>query len=318
MRSSWIASRNLTFFKGPSLTVLVHAGAWQALILWTSFFMRVGFETQTMSLSEAGNLLSGLKRSLLQLIRVSAVPCDITIQAILKPLWGMFSHWKGWEPYDFRTPVPELLAMAMMGAAHCLGWTDMVVFTALGFYCLLRPGEALGLQPEDFYWPGDALHDSALPGDAIQGVVTIRNPKIRRKGLQHVLIELRWMLLLLQDFLGRLPRGSRALPWTELQLLRRWRLLLRVLKLPYNCHMPEMNLRAWTPAGLRSGSATQDYLRWQNLDRLLWRGRWSQITTLKHYIQLGVYHTGAQQFLPHQRTLLTFYANTARTCIMDR
>ena len=42
--------------------------------------------------------------------------------------------------------------------------------------------------------------------------------------------------------------------------------------------------RQFTPAGLRAGGATHDYLAGSTVERLMWRGRWAAITILKHYV----------------------------------
>ncbi len=42
--------------------------------------------------------------------------------------------------------------------------------------------------------------------------------------------------------------------------------------------------RQFTPAGLRAGGATHDYLKGSPVERLLRRGRWASLATLKHYI----------------------------------
>ncbi len=40
-----------------------------------------------------------------------------------------------------------------------------------------------------------------------------------------------------------------------------------------------------TPAGLRAGGATHDYLAGSPVERLMWRGRWAAFTVLKQYVQ---------------------------------
>ena len=63
----------------------------------------------------------------------------------------------------------------------------------------------------------------------------------------------------------------------------RWRCLATVLD--EICRFANFCL----PAGLRAAGATDDYLCFQNVGRLLRRGRWHQLRTLEHYLQSGTY-----------------------------
>ena len=43
--------------------------------------------------------------------------------------------------------------------------------------------------------------------------------------------------------------------------------------------------RAVLPSSLRAGGATASYLSGLSLEKLMWRGRWESVMTLRHYIQ---------------------------------
>ncbi len=47
------------------------------------------------------------------------------------------------------------------------------------------------------------------------------------------------------------------------------------LGLPANRH---------TPAGIRASGATREYLHGATVERLMWRGRWEALSSLKHYV----------------------------------
>jgi hypothetical protein len=292
----------LRFYGGPSLLDLMGAGAWQAMTVWIILYLQISFETDLITLSGAGNLLSGLRRKILQALQTHALP-DLVIQMLLKPLWAAFGTWKRLEPYEFRTPVPYDVAVALMAAATMVSRKDFCLFIALGFFALLRPGEILALEVRDFWF--DRLKQKL--------VISIRNPKIKRGGCQHVVVEDHWLVTLLYDYMVVLPPCHRLFPWTEWQLLKMWRALLRVIRVSVSSHDPTTLLSRWTPAGLRSGGATYHYITYQSLDKLMWKGRWAQMSTLHHYIQLGVYHYTVQKLPVQAEARLHFYTHSART-----
>lgn len=49
-----------------------------------------------------------------------------------------------------------------------------------------------------------------------------------------------------------------------------------------------------SPAGLRAGVATFDYLCHGDLNRLQWHGSWHLKAVLEHYVQLSVYASQIQ------------------------
>ena len=63
-------------------------------------------------------------------------------------------------------------------------------------------------------------------------------------------------------------------------------------------HDPSLLCCRFSPAGLRSSGATQDFLARQSLDRVFWRGRWASLPVLKHYLHLVVYHIASISFPP--------------------
>ena len=71
----------------------------------------------------------------------------------------------------------------------------------------------------------------------------------------------------------------------------------------------------FTPAGLRSGGATFDYLQHQNLDRLMWRGRWHSLAVLQHYVQLGVYTYTNQATWHYSMQRVENWAQVARLLV---
>ena len=68
----------------------------------------------------------------------------------------------------------------------------------------------------------------------------------------------------------------------------------------------------------RGGGATHEYMEHRNLDRLLWKGRWSQMSTLKHYIQLAVYHYTRVPQNALSEARLQFFAQHGRMLLQEK
>ena len=62
--------------------------------------------------------------------------------------------------------------------------------------------------------------------------------------------------------------------------------------------------RRFTPAGLRAGGATHDYLMGNTVERLMWRGRWLALSTLRHYVQECASVLAVAQMEPTAQTRL--------------
>ena len=85
------------------------------------------------------------------------------------------------EPYEFRLPLSEQIALGLAGLYVQRGDLRIALFLVLGFHGLLRPGELMALRWRHLVFWWDSL--SALR------VVLIDNPRIKSLALQHVLLE---------------------------------------------------------------------------------------------------------------------------------
>jgi hypothetical protein len=297
----------ITFWGGPPIQQLITDSALQALLVWVLFYLQVGYDTGTLGLADAANTLCGLKRILCTMLLTVYVPgSPIFVPDLFKPLWFFYSKWKAVEPYEFRLPVPLMLFKAMTGVCMTAQWRLMALFLSLGFWCLMRPGEMLALCHNDFWQPAE---------QSSVGIIRIRNPKIKRIAVQHVVVEQKWLLCLCK--LCFQPHVGHVLifPWSQWHLQKCWSQVLRVLKVGTVNHQALLLSpgpdKAWSPAGLRAGGATWDYICFQNLDRLMWRGRWASMTVLQHYVQLGTFHVTQHFHQPHTLRLLLHYSKQA-------
>ena len=131
------------------------------------------------------------------------------------------------------------------------------------------------------------------PGMGVPAIVRIRTPKIKVPATQHVIVENAALVCVWTAIKEAICSSSDQCicPFTVLGLHKKWTQALRVLHLDHPFAVEGTSLLTrLTPAGMRAAGATLDFLEKENLDRLLWRGRWKSLPVLKHYVQLGVYH----------------------------
>ncbi|CAE7816037.1 unnamed protein product [Symbiodinium sp. CCMP2592] len=189
--------------------------------------------------------------------------------------WQTVSRWELCEPAVHRTPLPFGIFQAMIALSLAWNWRRWAACTALAFFGMCRPGEALKASREDVLLPIDLL------GECIDSVfLTIRSPKTRRRGggrVQHAKVQDPDGVRLCQAVFGSLPMRQPLYPGSPASYRRRWDALLRVLKIPARVHL--------TPASLRAGGVVREYRRAVDISNLLWRMRLRSVSTLERYLQ---------------------------------
>ena len=291
----------MTILGGVTVDTLLSESETGAVQIWVLLLMQLHYDVGSAGVSEIGNLLSGLSRLVRLSVWVSHAAAPIS-DAFLRPLWKAFSHWKRVEPYEFRMPLPRTCIHALMGACVFHNRWHLLLFVLLTFHCWLRPNECLQLT-----WR-DICVDSKL--EAL-GVVTIRNPKIKVPHTQHVLIECPFVAA----FCAHMKNAhggsvdSQVFSFTTYGLHKNWTFLVQTLALNQLARHSSGLVTHATPGGLRSSGATLDFLNFESLDRVKWRGIWATDGALKHYLQLGVYHLAAVQLSRETRWLVSKYSN---------
>jgi hypothetical protein len=282
--------RMVCLLGGTQLEEFLAAEAWSALLVWALLFLQMGFDTGFSTVGDAGNFLSGLRRWLLQATLKGLTSGDPR-PGIMPPLWSAFKHWRAVEPYEFRLPVPEWVNIGFIGLALESADYSMALFLTLGFHCLLRPAEICSLLFQSIVL--------FLDDPGVLGIVRVEDPKVKATKKQHVLIESTWVAKLVRHLLEMIgvpaDKNAKVFSWSEYDVSRRWKgLMKRALLAQASLYSLGANCldKCFTPGGLRAGGATAYYMEHQDLFRLLWRGRWQQMATLKHYLQLGAYHLG--------------------------
>ena len=183
------------------------------------------------------------------------------------------------------------------------------MFVLLGFHCWLRPAELLGLCWTDVV----PIYSEPLTF----GLVRVGSPKIKVPAVQHVLIEcsfIREVFVLIRSVLDR-PGHEHIFPWAPAQLAKQWQEMLRRIGLHEDldyvsaaCDVESEFSKRLTPAGLRAGGVTSDFIRTQSTSRTQWRGRWADTKVMRHYIQLGEYHLAGLQWKEQTRRRLEAFA----------
>ena len=144
------------------------------------------------------------------------------------------------------------------------------------FQRIARSGEAFHA-----FW-GEAFFPRGLePWDQSQrnlGVLRIREPKTRWRGArqQFILIDDIISVEYLEECKSCFRPEDRIWPFTPALWSARLQILLTSLGF-YDSH--------FTPACLRAGGATFDYLSHFSVSRLRFKGRWSSKRSLDHYVQ---------------------------------
>ena len=283
--------------EGPSLSDMLQSGALQAILVWSLLYLQVGYDSTLLSLSDAGSLVAGLHWHLQRLL-VLVPAAELDIEPLFKPLRKAYGHWAQLEPYEFRAPVPSEVALALVGWFVHFEDFGAAAAVLLMFHCLLRPGEAFGVASGDVWF-------------GFPGLVRIGRPKMKWPRTQHVLIECRFVFCFLQHFCASWDQASLGGELTAASwFYKAWSRALAGLGLP--CHAFPDRLGPWlSPAGLRAGGATRHYFRFQNLPGLQWRGRWRNLSTLEHYVQLGAYYWNKAALDPLGAARVGFYGRFA-------
>ena len=179
--------------------------------------------------------------------------------------------------------MPRALALAMAAYFQVHGVPRLAILVLIGFHCLLRPAEAMNLTADDVI-PFTA--DNSMEYSGVAGVVRIRRPKTSRMPAharhQFALVEDAKLMSFFGGMLqsGLLPHGQALWPEGEGALLKHWHralLCLGISELPV------------APASLRSGGATDYFLRHRDVSSLRRRGRWLSERTLERYLQEAVF-----------------------------
>lgn len=201
--------------------------------------------------------------------------------SLLAGTWQAIRGWKAIAPSRPRTPITRHLLEALVLAALSKGylehgsarqrWWSAALGFWLGFECLLRPGEVLGLRVCDVVVPEETL---AGPDAGI--VLVLQTPKTRRVWRKQFVISHgsefnSWLIWWLA--------GRTAKQRVFTLSMSSWRNMLMQL-----CHEMRVTNMRITLGSLRAGGATWQFREYSNLGRLQFYGRWKTLASLEHYL----------------------------------
>eukprot|EP00971_Amphidinium_carterae_P352299 6492534-Amphidinium_carterae.3 len=198
-----------------------------------------------------------------------------TLQNRLSTPWLRQRVWIRSQPMAMRIPLPLEVVLAISVTARCQHRPRLAAALLLMYHCMLRPGEVANMRRQDVILPQD------VHGDAWTGVVCIQQSKTstRFARLQSVIIEDHALLQLAMETFGDDPPTRYLVHGGVRELVKAFisiKALLGLAETPY------------VLAGYRGGGACEYLRRTANLSYLQFRGRWANVKSMWHYLQLGL------------------------------
>lgn len=201
----------------------------------------------------------------------------------MAPAWAVDRKWQIAEPGECRPVLSAPILRALSSLCLLWEWPRFLGVTLVGFLGMLHPAEFLALRRQDLLLPQDALHTEPV------FYVHIVKPKTSRFARrQHCKIDDPTVLAFVAKVFGDLQPAESLFIGGASAYRKRWDAAMQRLGIPVS-----QRLRGATPAVLRGSGATHMYLLTEDLPRVQWRGRWSQLKTVEHYVQ----EVAAQTFL---------------------
>lgn len=154
-------------------------------------------------------------------------------------------------------------------------WWRFSALLGIRFYGISRPREALRGLRKDFVLPSDLMHDT--PSVAY---LKISAPKGRRRGkgrVQHISIQEPLFIRFLEKVFADIAVDQPLYGGSFSSFRKRWDKVLLALDV-----QPCLRL---TPGGVRGGGALFYFQQGMDLNRLMWKMRIKNISTLESYVQ---------------------------------
>ena len=189
--------------------------------------------------------------------------------------WSTLSRWCENEPGTRSMIMPASVLKAAVALSLLWGWPRFGAALLLGFHGLLRPNEFLSLLRSDLILPQDVLSDEKIC------YVRILPSKTSRFMLrQHARVSDVGTVCFLERLFGASPRWE-PLFGASLNVFRnRWNHIFHHLGIPTSERRGGV-----TPKSLRGSGASWLFHHTEDVERVLWRGRWQSRRTLEFYLQ---------------------------------
>ena len=112
--------RLLTRWGRTSLYELLRTGEAAALALWCVLNVIMGYDAYLMGVSDGGNFLAAMNRTILESIAIQEGPV-MSVEPILSLARQAWRRWRELEPYEYRLPAPRRILFAACGYAVLRG-----------------------------------------------------------------------------------------------------------------------------------------------------------------------------------------------------
>ena len=212
----------------------------------------------------------------------------------LKGTWSFLKAWEESVPSQLRAPLPigmliamccraRLTAAGAINASQREKWFAFGALLGAAFFGLLRPGEIFNLKKGDIGIPNQLAF--GRPCVTIQ----VRKPKnFRQLGHQQFVVITQPDVCNWLTWLHHVTEANDSPLWKSSGSEFRSLFKSCCLKLWGRAH-------PFVPASLRAGGATFKFDECADINRLRLEGRWSNVQSLEHYIQVAK----AQQLAQH-------------------
>ena len=210
----------------------------------------------------------------------------------LPSTWRLLGAWNRRELPARATPASEELVETLAGMALRDKLPDMAVLLCLGFHCLLRTGELLGLTAGDC--------DVDLPG--LQAVLNLGLSKSgsRQGAKESVTVDDPVVVRLLAVLLLNKKPGDRLLSVSQATFRKKFADYIKELGLDdYD----------FKPYSLRRGGATAHFRHFGQLSRTVVRGRWASAKSARIYINDGLATLAKFKISPETKAMMHRFRN---------
>jgi hypothetical protein len=225
--------------------------------------------------------------------------------------WNALKSWNAKLDASHRLPIPESVVWVMAacaleegirGGPEAVHWLSFAVLCQVGFACLLRTGELLGLRAKD-------IRITATASGEPCAILALPRPKNRAfMGRNQFVVlrcpyRIRWLRWLVEG----LPPSCRLWPSDARKFAAYFSSTLG--------HLQLSDLRL-TPGSLRPGGATQLFVDGMEVHRLLFVGRWKSVQSLQCYIQEAMAQSVWESVPCHVQSLLSAQVQAARALLV--
>lgn len=196
-------------------------------------------------------------------------------RGLVASAWNTLRKWEEAEPTERAMVMPSSIFQAAVALALLWRWNKFACALLLGFHGLLRPSEILPLQRCHLVLPRDVLSE-----DPVNYVQILHSKTSRFMLRQHARISDALSVRFLDAVFGALPKEAPLFGASQGSFRTRWNRLFGELGVPTS-----EKSRGVTPKSLRGSGASWLFHYTEDVNKILWRGRWRSRRTLEHYLQ---------------------------------